>query len=296
MKSCIVIGADSQVAHYLIEYLLSQNISVIGTARNTQAIDQNVIKEFLDINDRGNTLKLIEKYKPDYLVNCAALIFPSESWARPVDYLEANSFSVIHQLDGIRLYSPTTRYFNCGSAEQLILDNPYGLSKRISANIIELYRQKYGIFAVQGICYNVVSPRSHKSFILQKLVSGLKRIKEDITTDTPFEKIKTGNLTAERDFIHTKDVAKCIWKILNYDTPKDFVINTGAKTLIYALIENIKKQLEIPADMEVTEVDLSLWREDKQVHLDGQETRDLLDWTPEYDLDMIIKEIAEEIS
>ena len=45
-------------------------------------------------------------------------------------------------------------------------------------------------------------------------------------------KIYLGNLDAKRDWGHAKDYVECMWRILQQDTPEDWVIATGVTTSV----------------------------------------------------------------
>ena len=55
--------------------------------------------------------------------------------------------------------------------------SPYGIAKVFAYNATKLYREAYGIFAVNGILFNHESPRRGENFVTRKITIGVARIK-----------------------------------------------------------------------------------------------------------------------
>ena len=87
--------------------------------------------------------------------------------------------------------------------------SPYGVSKVFAHNITANYRDAYNIFACNGILFNHESPMRGETFVTQKIVMGLCRIKKGIQ-----KKIYLGNLDAKRDWGHAKDYMYAVWKMM----------------------------------------------------------------------------------
>ena len=100
-----------------------------------------------------------------------------------------------------------------------------------------MYREAYGIFAVNGILFNHESPRRSENFVTRKITSGISKI---LTKQQ--KKITLGNLDAKRDWGHAKDYVLAQWLMLQQNKPKDYVIATGENRSIR---DFIKKSFEI---------------------------------------------------
>ena len=107
-------------------------------------------------------------------------------------------------------------------------------------NITANYREAYNIFACNGILFNHESPLRGETFVTQKIVMGLCRIKKGIQ-----KKIYLGNLDAKRDWGHAKDYMYAVWKMMQRKTPKDYVIATGIQHSVKDFINLVLKELEI---------------------------------------------------
>ena len=102
------------------------------------------------------------------------------------------------------------------------------------------YREAYNIFASNGILFNHESPRRGETFVTQKIVQAMCRIK--------FKKQKTlylGNLYAKRDWGHAKDFVNAMWLILQQKKPDDYVVSTGNQTTVKNFVNIVAKNLKI---------------------------------------------------
>ena len=95
------------------------------------------------------------------------------------------------------------------------------LLKVFSHNITKLYRESYGIFAVNGILFNHESPHRGETFVTRKISRAVARISLGIQ-----EKLTLGNLEASRDWGFAGDYVMGMWMMLQHDTPVDWVIDT----------------------------------------------------------------------
>ena len=128
------------------------------------------------------------------------------------------------------------------------IDEKLKLSKKLKAiinvkgnweNNID-YKEAYKIFACNGILFNHESPRRGETFVTQKIVQGLCRIKKN--------KQKTlylGNLYSKRDWGHAKDYVRMQWMMLQQDSAEDFVIATGKQYSIKQFINMVAKELNM---------------------------------------------------
>ena len=106
--------------------------------------------------------------------------------------------------------------------------------------ITKNYRESYGIFAVNGILFNHESERRGETFVSRKITLAAARI----ATGTQ-NVLYLGNLDAKRDWGYAKDYVKCMWLMLQHDTPEDFVIATGKQNTVRRFCELAFEQVGI---------------------------------------------------
>ncbi|WP_345163462.1 GDP-mannose 4,6-dehydratase, partial [Pontibacter saemangeumensis] len=172
-----------------------------------------------------------------------------------------------------------------------------------------------GMFATNGILFNHESPLRGETFVTRKITRAAARIAMGLQ-----EKLYLGNLESRRDWGHAKDYVEAMWRILQQDTPEDFVIATGVTTTVrdfvkmafqevgvaiefrgegveekgfIAACSNPEYQLEI--GKEVVSVDPSYFRPTEVELLIGDATKskEKLGWVPQYDLKALVQDMMQ---
>ncbi len=94
------------------------------------------------------------------------------------------------------------------------------------------YRESFGLYAVSGILFNHESPRRGLEFVTRKVTDGVARIKLGLAKE-----LRLGNLDARRDWGFAGDYVDAMWRMLQQDTPDDYVIGTGHTWSVRQLCE-----------------------------------------------------------
>jgi GDPmannose 4,6-dehydratase len=84
------------------------------------------------------------------------------------------------------------------------------------------YREAYGLFAVNGILFNHESPRRGETFVTRKISRAVARISQGMQND-----LFLGNLDARRDWGFAPEYVEGMWRMLQADEPRDYVLATG---------------------------------------------------------------------
>src|SRR5262249_36462445 len=84
------------------------------------------------------------------------------------------------------------------------------------------YRESYGIFACCGILFNHESPRRGETFVTRKIARAAAHIKYGLQ-----RKLYMGNLEARRDWGFAPEYVEAMWRMLQQDEPRVYVIGTG---------------------------------------------------------------------
>jgi GDPmannose 4,6-dehydratase len=184
--------------------------------------------------------------------------------------------------------------------------SPYGVAKQYAFWIVKNYRESYGLYATNGILFNHESPRRGEDFVTRKITKGIKSI-----MDGNVENIEIGNLDARRDWGHAKDYVEAMWRILQSNEPRDWVVATGVAHSVREFIEEAFKHVGVilkwvgsglnevgiceltgktlvrvnPAFFRPAEVDLLIG--------DSTELRKELGWTPEFTFETLVKDMME---
>jgi GDPmannose 4,6-dehydratase len=110
--------------------------------------------------------------------------------------------------------------------------SPYGVAKLYGFWIIKNYRESYDMFACNGILFNHESPRRGENFVTRKITMAVARIKLGMQ-----DCLTLGNLSAQRDWGHARDYVRCMWLMLQRETPDDYVVASGITTTVRRFCE-----------------------------------------------------------
>ena len=269
-KIALIFGITGQDGAYLLRFLLKKKYIVHGVKRrsssfNTSRID-NVFTDpkfnnrfFLhygDITDSLSVLKIIKNVKPDEVYNLAAQSHVAVSFEMPEYTANADALGPLRILEAIRSLQKIKKikFYQAGTSEMFgkvkeIPQNektpfyprsPYGSAKLYAHWITINYREAYKIFACNGILFNHESPFRGETFVTKKIISALVQIKSGSQN-----KLYLGNLYAKRDWGHARDYVEAMWKIMNHNQPKDYVIATGKQNTVKNFINIAAKELEM---------------------------------------------------
>lgn len=335
-KRALITGITGQDGSYLAELLLEKGYEVHGIIRrastfNTKRIDhlyqdphEGDVRLFLhygDITDSSNLNRLIEKIQPDEIYNLAAQSHVGVSFDSPEYTAEATGVSTLRILDAIRESGVKTKFYQASTSElfgglpgtapqsektPFYPKSPYGVAKLYSYWITVNYRESYDIFACNGILFNHESPRRGETFLTRKVTRAVAAIhlgKQD--------RIYLGNLDAKRDWGHAKDYVEGMWRMLQQDTPQDYVLAMNETHTVREFCELAFAELgyeiewqgsgvdEKGIDKEtgrvLIEVDPRYFRPAEVELLWGDSTkaRTELGWQPNYTFKELVKEMVE---
>ena len=270
-KKVVVTGASGQDGSYMIDFLLENTkYEVIGAIRRTSQLIDSHFKHHLnnprfkiihfDLSDPHSITNTIKNEKPDYFINLGAQSFVADSWQSPANHFQTNALAVVHILEAIKNYRPSCRFYNAGSSEEfgnvayspqdenhpMRPRSPYGASKVAARCIVKVYRESYGLFAIQGFLFNHESERRQDYFVTRKITQNVARIKKEIETGKKNTPLELGNLDSKRDWSDAECFVDGIWKMINQEKyNKDFPIVIGGPTeeqeRIYNYSKNIKE-------------------------------------------------------
>jgi GDPmannose 4,6-dehydratase len=94
------------------------------------------------------------------------------------------------------------------------------------------YRESYGMHVSNGILFNHESPRRGENFVTRKITMGIAAIKQGRASE-----LRLGNLDAKRDWGFAGDYVEAMWRMLQRDTPDDYVVATGETHSVREFVE-----------------------------------------------------------
>lgn len=297
-KTALISGITGQDGSYLAEFLLSHGYRVYGLERRSSQKNRNNIEHILnkihlvsgDLLDEASLVHALKEVKPDEVYNLAAQSFVAESWKQPVYTAEVTGLGAMRMLEAIRQVNPKIRFYQASSSEQFgavretpqnentVFSpcSPYAIAKLAAHWTAVNYRESYGIFAVAGILFNHESPRRGLEFVTRKITDGAVRIKMGLARE-----LYLGNLDSERDWGFAGDYVGAMWRMLQQDEPKDYVIGTGETHTIREFLDTAFGYLDLNWKKFV-KIDKKFIRPAEVHHLcaDATRARRELGWIP----------------
>ena len=325
MKTALITGITGQDGSYLAEQLLEKDYVVHGMIRrsssfNTGRIDHLFHDEQLkeegrfhlhygDLTDSSNLNRLLEKIGPSEIYNLGAQSHVKVSFETPEYTADVDAIGTLRFLDALKEVglSEQARFYQASSSElygkvqQVPQDentpfhprSPYGVAKLFGFWIVVNYRESYGLHASNGILFNHESPRRGETFVTRKITRAAGRIREGLQ-----EKLSLGNLHAKRDWGYAPEYTEMMWRMLQQDTPGDYVCATGEMHTVREFCQAAFEEVGLPlkfegkgieergvcceSDRTVIEVSPDYFRPAEVDELLGntQKAKEQLDWTP----------------
>lgn len=332
MKKALITGITGQDGSYLAEQLLEKGYEVHGIIRrsssfNTSRIDHiyhnpyynNVFKlHYGDVTDSSNINRILEKISPDEIYNLAAQSHVQVSFEIPEYTAQVDALGTLRFLDAIKEVGlkDKTRFYQASTSElygkvqetpqtektPFYPRSPYGVAKIYGYWCVVNYREAYGIHASNGILFNHESPRRGETFVSRKITRAVGRIKQGLQ-----DCLYLGNLDSKRDWGYAPEYTDMMWRILQQDTPDDFVCATGETHTIREFCIKSFKHVgidigfyyddinEIGVDKKTAKtlirIDPRYFRPSEVDLLLGDATKaeKILDWTPKVKFDELVK-------
>jgi GDPmannose 4,6-dehydratase len=253
-KSALITGITGQDGSYLAELLLDHGYEVHGMVRraSTEKFDRiehlrdRITLHQGDLLDQRSLGDAIRASRPDEIYNLAAMSFVAVSWIQPTLTAEFTGVGVTRLLEATREVSPESRFYQASSSEMFgkvreipqteatpfYPRSPYGVAKAYGHHITVNYRDSYGLHATSGILFNHESPRRGLEFVTRKITWHAAAIKHG-----KLDRLRLGNLDAQRDWGFAKDYVEAMWLMLQRDEPEDYVIATGATHTVRECVE-----------------------------------------------------------
>lgn len=257
MKTALITGTGMD-AKVMTHILISKGYVVyVATRRNTVFDFQNFISIFeddllkfpesrletlyIDVSDQESVDQGIRQIllngSLDEIYHLAASSHVGFSYSSPNMNIQTNGMSSLFILDAIKKQSPNTRYYFASTTEmfsgniedekyteesKLYPKTPYGISKCLGFYWTQYYRETYGLFACSGILANHSCQYRHESFFIKKITSAAAKIAAGQQKE-----VKIGHLNWARDEFWADFGMEAAWKILQLETPEDFIIGNG---------------------------------------------------------------------
>jgi len=247
-RRVLITGVTGQDGAYLAKFLLEKGYEVYGTYRRLSSPNfwrleyLNVFDKInlipIDLSDATSILEAIKISDPDEIYHLAAQSFVGASFETPTATGSISGLATTTILELIRQTNPEIKFYQASTSELFgnsangtkKLDenspfkpaSPYAAAKLYAYWITRIYREAYGIFAVNGILFNHESPLRGLEFVTRKISNAVAKIALGLEKE-----LRLGNLNAKRDWGYAPEYVESMWLMLQQNEPDDYVIATG---------------------------------------------------------------------
>jgi len=259
----LITGVTGQDGAYLARLLLDKGYVVHGVKRRSSSFNTGRIDElyvdphendthfFLhhgDLTDATNLIRLVQETRPTEIYNLAAQSHVQVSFETAEYTANADGIGTLRLLEAIRILKmgDRVRFYQASTSElfgkvqetpqsettPFYPRSPYAVAKLYGYWITVNYREAYGYHASNGILFNHESPLRGETFVTRKITRAVAAIELGLQ-----QRLYMGNLDAKRDWGHARDYVEGMWRILQQDTPDDFVLATGETHSVREFIE-----------------------------------------------------------
>lgn len=256
MTKAVITGITGQDGSYLAELLLQKGYEVHGIVRRASSIqrprldhltgdvaiyNQRLFLHYCDLDDVTNMRRLLVSIQPSELYHLAGQSHVGLSFEIPESTCRFTAMGTLQLLEIVRDLPDPPRFLNVGSSE--LFGNaaagpqnedtpfrpitPYGVAKAFAVDMVRVYRQAFGLFCVNAICYNHESPRRGESFVTRKITRAAARIAVE-----GGPKLILGALDTTRDWGYAPEYVEAMWRMMMADTAQDLVLATGVSTSV----------------------------------------------------------------
>ncbi len=251
LKRALITGITGQDGSYLTDFLLRKEYEVHGIVRRSSSMARSRIDQltgnseiyqkrlhlhYADLDDSTTIRRLLVKIKPQEVYHLAGQSHVAVSFEVPESTCQFTAMGTLKLLEILRDCDPAPRFLHTGSSEVFGQPEsgpqnestpfrpvtPYGVAKAFATEMVRVYRESFGLYACNAICFNHESPRRGESFVSRKITRSAARIKFGID-----KKLTMGSVDAQRDWGYAPDFVEAFWRMLQQEQPRDLVLSTG---------------------------------------------------------------------
>jgi GDPmannose 4,6-dehydratase len=303
-RKALVTGITGQDGSYLAELLLSKGYEVHGLIRRSSSFttgridhlyqdphehDTRLFLHYADLTDPSSLFSHLHQVKPDEVYNLGAQSHVKVSFEVPEFTADSVGMGTLRLLEAIRTAEWPIRYYQAGSSEMFGSTSPpqnetspfhprspYAIAKLFGHWMTVQYRDAYGLHASNGILFNHESPRRGGTFVTRKVTRGVAAILKGEE-----QHLYLGNLEARRDWGYAPEYVDAMWRMLQQDTPDDYVVATGEMHSVQELVEAAFGLVGLDWNQHVR-IDERYFRPTEVDELcgDASKARRVLGWTP----------------
>ena len=314
-RRALVTGLDGQDGYYLTRHLLGRGIDVLATTHHRREglscpdfgrdLPGRLRVMPCDLADTGAVEAVLAEARPDAVYHLAAQSSVQASWSDPTATAETNAMGTLRLLEAIRRHQPEAALVMAGSCDcfdhdaaggegvtpdtPLLATNPYAVTKIMAQQMVQCYRQEFGLRASVAILFNHTSPRRHERYLERGLVRNAVRVKLGLAETVP-----VGSMETRRDWSWAPELMEAFAAMGEQEEPGDLVLASGRLLTSLQWVEEIFAQLGLDMERHMR-IDPTRLHKGDRAHTFGniKATRRRLGWAPRIGLADMVRRLIE---
>ncbi len=311
----IITGTTGQDGILLSKILVEEGYDVIGLTRSlavalAKSKKINVLRSVNIVEttySKKSLLELINLFRPQLIFNLAGQSYVSKSWELIEETVWSQGVITGNLLEAIRLSGQKKiKLINATSSEifdfredppyseksRLHPYNPYGCSQILSSQLIEIFRERFGIFACNAILFPHESIYRQDDFFFMRVIKSAKKI-----ADGEISYLDVGNMATIRDWGCAREYMDGIFRMTKLSDPQDICFSTGYPLSVEDVVRISFEfhGLDYKSYVRQSE-ELKRYYEPKRVYGSFSKALNYLGWTPTLKGDGLVKKLSLEVS
>ena len=309
MRKIVVLGANSFSGQDLVDLLLDDpSLSVVGISRSAERSDlflryklREDLSRFqycrMDLNrDMGAILELLDRERPDTIVNFAAQSEVAPSWEYPEQWFATNCVALARLVNHLRGRDYLERYLHVSSPEAygtcvgtvrehapMNPSTPYAASKAAADLLLNTYHKQFGLPLLTVRATNVYGARQQLFKIIPRSAIRLKLGKKIMLH---------GGGVAIKSYIHIRDVSQGEVAILREGKLGEiYHLSPDSGHAVRDVVRQICNRMGQPFE-QVTSVAEERPGQDAAYVIDSTKARQELGWSPQVGLEAGLDEVV----
>ncbi len=306
----LIVGSAGQDGSILVDNFLSLGYKVFGISLNRTYHpinnSENYKQLIAQLSDWVAAEKILNDLRPDYIFHMGAVHAASGEMNSLGEKSSGEMFSchvsVTHNiLKWMRLnrnsrlivalssqmYSAKNQNHLIDESSAICPSSVYGETKSEAFSLIKKYRRNYSVWAAGAILFNHTSIRSKPSFLFPHIAL---QIRENMKKGGGVIKIRNAN--SHLDISSSVEVCSGLVKMINQDSPEDFIFGSGKLCQVRDVIQNASKLVNIESEYEIIS-EISAFG-GHQLVSNPSKALEILEWRPVLTPEEILVRIIQE--
>ena len=260
--------------------------------------------ENIDLLDKVATDKVLDDFKPEYILHLASVSSVAQSWLTPLETFVNNTTIFLNLVELVRVSNNKCRVLSVGSSEEFGDVNetelplteehplkplsPYAVARVSQEMLSKIYADGFALDIIMTRSFNHIGPGQKDIFVISSFAKQLVQLSKNKESKAT---LTTGNLSITRDFLDVRDVVKAYYLLLKKGRSGEvYNICSGNGIVLSDIVSKLCEILNLAIETKINP-DLFRPNENKKIIGSYQKIKNELGWQPEIPLDKSLEDI-----